>query len=253
MYAIPDNVRRILCDGGLGLDFLAQTAHYADDEDVEDALGALRDMLASDDFNALPELAEEEETAQRLDELCAAGKTPAGRATVRAYVAGLAVSLEREAAQRAPVAVCSDLADRIRATVVGLDFVAADDPLDILSPVGCPAYVDLVIAGFSPDYDGADVIWRDTQFKFEFLFDSGLFLWLYGNVAESFRGRRIGTRLFEAVEALAVDLGFRRFCVPGPNKPYWERVMGYAVDPRHIVGGERGCIHEAYKALSSSG
>ncbi|MBT3269778.1 hypothetical protein HN371_21715 [Candidatus Poribacteria bacterium] len=249
MPAIPDDIRRLLCDDGLGLDLLAQTAHYADDDDVEYTLRAVRDMLDSGDFGDLPELAEEEETAERLDALCVAGSVPGGPEAIRAYLEGLAVSLEREAAERAPVAACVDLEERIRATLVGLDFVADDDPLDILSPVGCPAYVDLLIAEFSPEYDGADVIWRDTQFKFEFLFESGLFLWLYGNVAEPFRGRRIGTQLFEAVEALALDVGFRRFCVPGPNKPYWERVMAYAVHPKHVVGVGGEFIHEAYKTL----
>lgn len=249
MSVMPDPVRRILCDDGLGLDLLAQTAHYADDDDLADTLDAVLQMLEDGDFGALPEIAEEDETAQRLGALLRERAVDGWHDAVAGYLRGLAASLERELAERAPVPPCADLDDRIRATVFGLDFVRPDDPLEILGPVGSPAYVDLVIEEFSPDYDGEDVLWRDTQFKFEFLFDSGLFIWLYANVADAFRGRRIGTRFFQAVEQLARDLGFRRFCVPGPNKPYWEGVMGYTVDPVHHVGGDGGFIHEAYKQL----
>ena len=245
--AMPDAVRRILCDDGLGLDLLAQTAHYGDDDDIGDTLDAVRLMLTSGDFDALPDLAEEDETAQRLTELLAERACEGWYEAVVGYLRGLEASLAREVPGRAPVPACDDLDEQIRSVVFDLDFVNADDALEILGVIGSPAYVDLVIAEFSPRYDGDDVIWRDTQFKFEFLFDSGLFIWLYANVAEEFRGRRIGTRFFEAVEGLARDLGFRRFCVPGPNKPYWERVMGYTVDPLHQVGGDGGFIHEAYK------
>mgnify|MGYP002725734812 CR=1 FL=1 len=249
MQEIRGDVRRILCDEDLGLDLVAQTTYYADDDDLADGLQAVREMLAADDFRDLRDLAQEDDTARRVDELWAVAGQDGWDETVRAYVEGLAVAMEREAAERAPLPECPDLGARIRATVHALDFVAPDDPIEILGGEGGPTYVDLVLRQFSPEYDGTYVLWRDTHFKFEFLFESGLFIWLYGNVAESARGRRVGTRFFEAVEALARDLGFRRFCVPGPNKPYWEKVMGYEVHPAHQVGAEPGFVHEAYKRL----
>ncbi len=249
MREIRGDTRRILCAEDLGLDLVAQTVYYAADDDLADGLESVREMLAADDFRDLRDLAQEDDTARRVDELWAARAEDGWRETVRAYLEGLAVAMAREVGERAPLPECPDLNARIRATVYALDFVASDDPIEILGGDGGPTYVDLVLRQFSPDYDGTDVLWRDTQFKFEFLFGSGLFIWLYGNVAEGSQGQRIGTRLFEAVEALARDLGFRRFCVPGPNKPYWEQVMGYEVHPAHQVGPDPGFVHEAYKRV----
>ena len=252
MLAIQGDVRRILCDEDLGLDLVAQTVYYADDDDLADGLEAAREMLAADYFRDLRDLAQEDDTARRVDELWAVRGETGWADVVRAYVQGLAVAMAREAVERAPVRDCVALEARIRETVYGLDVVAPDDPIEILGGEGGPTYVDLVLRQFSPEYDGTYVLWRDTHFKFEFLFESGLFIWLYGNVAEASKGQRIGTRFFEAVEALARDLGFRRFCVPGPNKPYWEHVMGYEVHPAHQLGGEAGFVHEAYKRVGAA-
>ena len=63
----------------------------------------------------------------------------------------------------------------------------------------------------------------------------------------------MATQYLGAAEDVALELGFRRFCVPGIlNGPFWSKVMGYSFAREHQIGQTeypRPNILEGYKEM----
>ena len=240
-----------LCESGLWLDLHCATTYYATAERQAGVRARIRGALASGDYEpALREMAPNDEAARKAGVLTALANHPRWHELIRKYLEGLAAGLERELARRAAIPVLPDLEAEIRDTFKALSFY---DPTDILETPETAerthAYINYISRKFSPRYDGKEGPWdRDTQFKIELLFTSGLFVWLSANVSAEFRGRKMGTELIKACEKMAVKMGFKRFSVPGPNRRFWEK-MGYSIDSRQVVviGPNHNPNLEAYK------
>jgi len=247
-----DLVGEALCNSGLWLDLHGTAVYYSTAEKQASFLSLIREALAKEAYGpALRGIARGTAAELKVDGLIAAGNAPRWKELVGKYLEALAAGIERELAKRNSIPVPGDAEERIRRTFSGLGFFDPGDVLEIPDPAGDPFYVNYISRKFSPRYDGHEGPWdRDTQFKMELLFGSGLFVWLSANVSAEFRGKRMGTELIGKCEAMAAGMGFRRFSVPGPNREFWGK-MGYSVAPGQIVviGPSHNPNLEAYKEI----
>jgi GNAT superfamily N-acetyltransferase len=230
---------RALYGHGLWGSLLEHHVHCGSADGQAKALASVERARANGDEEALMNLAVNAKTLQGLRELPDLKGNAGWEAAMAGFLDALAFSLRRELAARRPVPIPQDARQRVLRTIRGLGMYAETDVLNVYW-ARPPDFLtaDYISVPRSPEYDGADGPWgRDTEFQFEFNFGAGLFIWLSAHVVKEFRSQGLAGQYMRAAEQLAVDFGFRRFCVGGPVlEAFWTEAMGYGVAPEHQVG-----------------
>jgi len=158
---------------------------------------------------------------------------PTWNYVVSTFVNHFIIMLEREINKSIPITYdhqIFSIEDFIKQHIINhWNHYHEEDIIEIVGNDRKIVYVNYIVKRMSPNYDEIykNEVWRNTQFMFELVFHSGLFLWLYANVVESFQKKRVGTSFIECVEMMARDIGFRRFCVDKGNRMYWENILHY--------------------------
>ena len=234
---MPHSAAYVLPDGFWG-ELQCQLVYYADADTQRRVLERLPAALAAGDLAAgLEAVVAGGRTGELVRDALPHRGEPGWEHPVRAVLEGVLPEIEREAARRRPLNRPADIEERARAFLAGLADADPTDVVEVAADPGGYVWVNYVSRRFSPRYDGAKGDWdRDTQYMFELHFGAGLFVWLSVATAKEFQGQGVGTRFLRAAERFAADLGFRRFAVIGPlNGPYWEQVMGYAVQKGPVI------------------